>query len=318
MKVLYLMQTYKNPSLIKRVVNTIKRSSPKSQILISHDSYSSTPLKQEYFDGLLGVHVIYNPGGRGNFLNEQSYLNSLKWLFDNQIDFDWVVNLSSGQDYPVHPLPLFENFLSKTKYDAFVECRDVLSPEGYYGLRESLDRYFYQYWHSGLYLSLWQKGLIKPIRMLVNNTQPWIRIGTTYQLSVGIRNQTMFNESFKCYGGSFMKILSNKCARYICKTVEERVDLIEYYKKTIVPEESFIPTILANSDLFNLCDKNYFYIDWTETKHGHPKILTVADYSAMTKGEDYYFARKFDPAVDSEILDKLDQRIFSQYAVERV
>ena len=309
MRVLYFIQTYKNPSQIKRLVNTIKSSSPHSQILISHDSNFSNVLNIKDFSCFAGVDLIYNPGGRGDFFTVQSYLNSLKWLFDNQIEFDWIVNLS-GQDYPTHPLPVFEQFLSKTKYDGFLECRDVYSKDGYYGLRESLDRYFYNYLHSGIQLSKWQRALVKPIRVLVNNTQPWVRIGTSYQLSLGIRDKKIFNANFKCYGGSLYKILSNECAKYLYDTSVGREDLVEYYKKTLVPEESFMQTILANSKLFNLCDKNYFYMDWTGSKHGRPKILTIADYSTLTNREDYYFARKFDPAVDSEILDRLDKHIF--------
>lgn len=317
MKVLYLIQTHHNPSQIKRLVSIIKKSSPDSQILISHDD-RSTPLSSADFKEFSGVNLIYHWGGRGDIFNVLSYLNSLKWLFDNQIEFDWIVNLS-GQDYPTHPLPLFERFLSKTKYDGFLEYRDVLSENSYYGLKESQNRYFYQYWHTGIQLSQWQRTLIKPIKVLVNNTQPFVTIGTSYQLSLGIRDfQKRFNASFKCYGGSFFKILSNQCVRYLYKTAQERVDLVEFYKKAIASDESFVQTLLANSKLFNLCDKNYFYIDWKGTKHGRPKILTVADYSAMTKGEDYYFARKFDPAVDSEILDKLDQHIFGKCQLEKV
>ncbi|MEW5857799.1 MAG: beta-1,6-N-acetylglucosaminyltransferase [Cyanobacteriota bacterium] len=314
MKVLYLVQTHQNPSQIKRLVSTIKNSSPASQVLISHDN-RSTPLNNADFKEFSGVNLIYQPGGRGDFYIVQSYLNSLKWLFEHQIEFDWIVNLS-GQDYPTQPLPLFEEFLSKTKYDGFLEYRDVLSENGYYGLKESRIRYFYQYWHTGMPLSQWQRALIKPIKVLVNNTQPFVQIGTSYQLSLGIRDfPKRFDTNFKCYGGSFFKILSNKCAKYLYKTAEERVDLVEFYKKSLVADESFMQTILANSNLFNLCDKNYFYINWKGTKHGRPKILTVDDYSSMTKGEEYYFARKFDPKVDSQILDLLDQRIFRAVAI---
>jgi hypothetical protein len=317
MKVLYFIQTYKNPAQIKRLVETIKKSSPDSEILISHDSNYRTILNKGDFEHFSGVNLIYNLGGRGDFYTVQSYLNSLEWLFENKIDFDWIVNLS-GQDYPTNPLPLFEQFLSRTKYEGFLECRNVLAPDGYYGLRESLERYFYQYWHSGIHLSKWQNALIKPIRVLVNNTQPWVRIGTSYQLSLGIRDYKQFNASFKCYGGALYKILSYKCAGYLYKTAKKRVDLVEFYKKTIVPEESFVQTILANSELFNLCDRNYFYMDWTGSKHGRPKIITVADYSTITNGEDYYFARKFEPAADSEILDKLDQHILGKSQLEKV
>ncbi len=316
MKIVYFIQTYKNPSQIKRLVNTIKISSLNSQILISHDSNSSTVLNKSDFESIPGVNLIYNRGGRGDFYTVESYLNSLRWLFDNQMEFDWIVNIS-GQDYPIQPLPLLEQFLSKTEYDGFLEYRDVLSKDSYHGLKEGVERYYCQYWHSGIYLLPWQKALIKPIKVLLNNIQGFVKVSTSYQLSIGIKSfQNIFDEKFKCYGGALYKILSNRCAKYLYKTAEEQVHLVDFYKKTLVPEESFMQTILANSNLFNLCDKNLFYSDWSGSKHGSPKILTVADYSTLTNTEDYYFARKFDPAVDSEILDRLDKHIFEQLGLE--
>jgi len=91
------------------------------------------------------------------------------------------------------------------------------------------------------------------------------------------------------------KILLNKCAKYLHETAEERVDLVEYYKKTIVPEESFMQTILANSKLFNLCDKNNFYMDWKGSNHGRPKILTVSDYYTLTKDENFILLESLIP-----------------------
>ncbi len=310
MKVLYLIQTYKNPAQIKRLVSTIKRLSPNSQILITHDS-NSPPLNSQEFTSISGLYLISNPGGRGDFFTVQSCLDALKWSFVHQIEFDWIVNLS-GQCYPTQPLAAFEQFLAETQFDGFLEYRDVLSENGYYGLRESLERYFYQYWHSGIHLDKpWQKALIKPIRVLVNNSQPFLKLTTSYQVSWGIRNfRDTFNVEFKCFGGSLYKILSRKCAQYLQETAEKRVDLVDYYKKTIAPEESFMQTVLANSKLFNLCDKNYFYMDWNNSKHGRPKILTMEDYPILTESKDIYFARKFDPAVDNEILDRLDSHLF--------
>lgn len=81
-----------------------------------------------------------------------------------------------------------------------------------------------------------------------------------------------------------------------------------YYKKTCIPDESFIQTILINSGLFNICNDFKRYINWTSTRSGHPRILTFEDYPELVK-DDIHFARKFEPALDSKILDMLDARI---------
>lgn len=309
MKVVYLIQSHKNPEQIYRLVKTIKTSSPKSHILISHD-FTACDLDMTNSQ-LSGVDVIKKntQGVRGDFSLVKAYLDAVDWLFTYNIDFDWLINLS-GQDYPTQSLYLFEQFLSETKFDAFLQFRDVLSKDSYYGIKDSRNRYFYQYWHSGAHLSKWQRGLLKPLRVLLNNTQPFVRVDSSYQLSVGFRAfSTPFNKNFVCYGGSFFKILSKNCINYIYKFLKDNPDILNYYKKTRQPDESLFSTILVNSGFFTLCSDYKFYIDWTGTRHGHPRILEVKDYPALIK-DNIHFARKFEPASDSRILDMLDTRIF--------
>ncbi|MBD2740763.1 beta-1,6-N-acetylglucosaminyltransferase [Coleofasciculus sp. FACHB-1120] len=312
MKVLYLIQSHKNSEQICRLVQTIKRSSSKAQILISHD-FNSCQLDVKNLEIQPGVYVIKKntKGVRGDFSLVQAYLDALEWLFTHKIDFDWLINLS-GQDYPTQPLCRFEQFLEETKFDGFLQYSALLSKDSYYGLKESRDRYLYQYWHSGVQFSKWQRGLVKPFRILLNNIQPFIKLDSSYQFSLGIRAYSNpFNKDFIGYGGSYFKILSKNCISYLYEFLKNDETLINYYKKTRNPDESFIQTILVNSGLFNLCNNYKFYIDWTGSRHGHPRTLTSEDYSAIIK-RDVYFARKFDMAKDSMILDMLDARVLKE------
>ena len=74
-----------------------------------------------------------------------------------------------------------------------------------------------------------------------------------------------------------------------------------------------VQTILVNSHKFDLYNHNKIYENWLYPNHeandGHPKILTVQDYSKIIESK-CFFARKFEP--DSEILDMLDSHILSQ------
>ncbi len=85
---------------------------------------------------------------------------------------------------------------------------------------------------------------------------------------------------------------------------------MEYYQKTVVPEESFVQTILVNNKKLNLVNDDKRYIDYTNAIAGSPRTLTVQDYATITKGN-FHFARKFDLKQDAEILDKLDSLIFT-------
>ena len=86
--------------------------------------------------------------------------------------------------------------------------------------------------------------------------------------------------------------------------------MIEFYKKTWVPVESFIQTVLVNNKDFNLCEDNKRYMNWSTTSYGHPGIVTAADYPGLTQ-DNVFFARKFDITKDGQVLNMLDQRVMS-------
>ncbi len=318
MKVVYLIQTHKNPEQIYRLVKTIKKSSPGSYILVSHNFKSSNldvaPLRK-----LPEVEVISGKGGRGDFSLIQAYLDAVDWLFSQNTEFDWLTNIT-GQDYPTQPLTRIDQFLAETQYDGFLEYFDLLSDSEHnpWGSREGRDRYLYEYrWLSGS-LSFWQRALAKFPRMVINNIQHFVRINSTYGLMVGVRTTSSpFTQEFLCYAGSYFHTLSSQCVQYLHNFSKQHPDLISYYKKTRLPDESLIQTILVNSGLFNLCNHPKRYIDWTGSRHGHPRILTSEDYPALIK-DDIHFARKFDITHDSKILDMLDARIIQDKVAKKV
>ena len=320
MKVLYFIQTHRNPEQIYRLVQTIKKSSPASHILISHD-FTSCNLDTTPFRNLSGVEVLKlsGKGGRGDFSMLQGYLDAVDWLFTHNTDFDWLVNLS-GQDYPTQPLPLMEKFLAETKYDGFLNYFEALSDSEHnpWGIRESCNRYLYQYWRSGVYISAnsLPGKMLNRLGLVIEKVQPFIRIGLLLDgFMVGVRaNSTPFNEKYLCYGGSYFHTLSSKCVKFLYNFSQQNAGLVSFYKKTFVPVESFIPTVLVNSRLFSLCNDNKRYIDFSICENGSPRTLTFEDYPALIK-DNIHFARKFDPAQDSRILDMLDARILNNTGI---
>jgi hypothetical protein len=70
----------------------------------------------------------------------------------------------------------------------------------------------------------------------------------------------------------------------------------------------FFETILMNSPLKSrVVNDSKRYVDFTR-KERHPKILTKDDLENMKKSGKF-FARKFNLAVDKDILDIIDQEI---------
>lgn len=307
MKVCYLLQSHKNPEQIHRLVRIIKKSSPDSEVLVSHD-FSNCNLDKTVLRNLSGVHVISGKGGRGDFSIVQGYLDAVDWLLSHQIEFDWLINIS-GQDYPIQPLPQVENFLAQTSYDGFLEYFKVFSEQSHWSLREGQTRYLYRYHKLGFGLTEWQRQILTPLK-IINYIQPFFRINIAYDL-IGVRASAPFNDTFICYGGSYFCTLSRKCIEYIYNFHQSHTEIVDYYKQVCVSDESFIQTVLMNSRLFNLCNDGKRYFDFSKTRNGRPQSLTINDYPALMESN-AHFARKFDIAQDSEILDLLDTIILQK------
>lgn len=313
MKVVYLIQTYRNPAQIYRLVKTIKQLSSDSYVLVNHDrggcDLGSIPLKQ-----LPGVEVIYTKTKvqRGRFSLVQAYLDAIHWLFAHGVEFDWLCNIS-GQDYPIQPLSKVERFLAESEYDGFLEYFYALGdpPETPWGSREGRRRYLYQYRWLRESLAPWQCSLMSPAKQLINRLQSSLYLTSTNGLAVGIKAaRTPFHQQFRCYGGSEFRTLSRPCVQYLYEFINTEPELVDFYKRVCIPEESMIQTVLANSKLFKLCNDNKRYIDWSGNHHGHPRVLTQNDYPLLVD-QNAHFARKFDIDQDEMILNLLDKRLFN-------
>lgn len=304
MKTSYFIQTHKNPEQIYRLIRTIKKSTPDAQIIIGHD-FTNTKLDITPLEKLSEIHLL--PGKkksiRGDFSLIRPYLNAINWLCNRNDDFDWLIYIS-GQDYLTQSPANIELLFKTTKYDGFIKYWDISErfPEN------NFRRYFYQYYRLPNSLQWLFKKIIK-YRELIQKYTP-LRFYPTYGSVIGIpAKSTPFNEKFICYRGYQWQTLSRKCVLYIKKFVDENPEFVRYFEKTIAPDESFIQTILVNSGLFNLCNDHKRYFKFSGRGGGHPLIITKDEYSQITNG-DFHFARKFDPDVDSEILDMLDHSIF--------
>lgn len=308
MKACYLILSHKNPQQIYRLINTIKTASPDCYIILSHDS-RNCDIDVSRLEKIPGVHIQFATADRGDFSLVQNYFSAVDWLINNNIDFDWLIKLSA-QDYPTQPISEIEYSLSKTQYDGFMEYFKVFSAESHWSIKEGSGRYLYRYKKIPLPLPNWLFSMLKVTR-IVNHLQKLFRIDFEYGLRIGFRPKSIFNRNFQCYGGLFFTILSKECINYLHNFYHHNPHIIDYYKETLIPEESLIQTILINSKKFKFYSECKHYIDFSNSIHGHPKILTENDYEAMTQ-EKYYFARKFDLNPNSKILDILDREFANQ------
>jgi hypothetical protein len=314
-RVCYYLQTHTRPAQVTRLVELIKASSPDSVVLISHDA-SRPPLDGARLTAMPGVHVFTEHGGYGDFSHLDRYFAAIDWLAEHGIEYDWLENIS-GQDYPLRPIAEIERTLATGDVDGYLYYAPVFpdqtppgaDPGSVRPLCAPFDaamRYRYRHWWLGKPTPAKQRWL-RPV-MAANLVQPLVRVNLAFS-TVGVRRrETVFGHEFVCYGGWFFCTLSAACARYARDFARDNPDVIGWFRGVLGPEEVFLQTVLVNSGKFTFEPDSKRYIDMSQSRNNHSKVLGVADLDAML-ASGAHWARKFDPEHDAAVLDLLDARI---------
>jgi hypothetical protein len=339
----YLVTSHRNPQQVVRLVTALRRSSSDGQIVVHHDA-SRSVLDAGALSGMKDVHQLpfSMPVNWGDFSIVEMNLRCLDWITRN-LDFDWLV-LLSGQDYPIRPLPEFEQFIGEQRADAFlgtlpdwesfiagiepmavpaqrrvVEDRISRHPDRRFIRYTAAFRYLYRYylvpdlgvqrrlpWRVRHRVRRWGAVLRPALQSLVF-VHPTDREGRS---RIGFRRLfTPFSASFRCYKASAWFTLSRGAVLAVRAFVAQHPEFVSYYRRTIIPDESFIQTIILNDPALTTFDDNLVYFTWRDPSSGSPDVLTSADFAPMV-ASGKYLARKFDVTVDASILDRLDEVLF--------
>ncbi len=304
MQFVYLIMTHQNPAQISRLVHAVLSTSRDGWVLLLHDrkgcSLQAMPWRHDP-----RVSVVASPVDvvRGEFSQVEAYLHALKFLQTAPRPWDWMVCLS-GQDYPVRPTRETEEFLASAPYAAFLHYWPVGGAGDVWRPRQGRIRYHYRYYA----LPGWAAPLLRLMKWTHSLQGLW-RVFLTYAPKIGVRVRRLpFGDDLRLHGGFAWHYLRRECVDYIIDFCRRRPDVVEHYRHCIAPDESFVPTVLANAAAIRICNDNRRYVDWSESQDGRPRVLTSRDLPAMCR-EAYDFARKFDPQVDAAVLDALDRRI---------
>jgi hypothetical protein len=237
----------------------------------------------------------------------------------DRLEFDWLV-LLSAQDYPIKPLADLGAFLADTDADVVLNARPVDEITDPAARRNRRRRYLYQCRPVRIRLSVppWLRvarrvrNLCGPVVGVVNNVQPWLqiyRVGDGLPWRVGVRSGSApFTADQPCWFGSMWFGINRTATAKLLATIRERPDYVDYFRRTIVPDEAVTASILGNLPGVRLLRQDLHHIRWSTAKTGHPDVLTSADLPELLTAPKF-FARKFDVTVDAGILDELDRHI---------
>jgi hypothetical protein len=319
MKVAFLILNHRRPAQLVRLLTTLRSQLPDSPIAVHHDVFHGE-LPNTVVEHIDNVHLLTS-GKRvvwGDFSQVEICCWALAWMREH-LEFDWLV-LLSAQDYPIKPLAGLADDLKRDGADAVFRATPIGQLPTATARRSMRRRYFFQYRPPMPNLPGWlPKGVRRGLRWstgslidALNILQPLFKIyrqpdGIPYRFGWRARF-TPFAEDRPCRHGSSWFALSRRALEYVLDYTADHPEYVDYYRKTINPDESMLATLVFNSPDLQVANRDTTYTRWSKSGTGHPDIFREDDLPELAAAPQY-FARKFDIDTDSRILDMLDDFI---------
>jgi hypothetical protein len=320
MKISFLILNHREPTQLLRLVSTLKSQLPDSPVVIHNDRFK-VDIPESLISEFPDTYLLTSdwPISWGDFSCVASEWRSMAWMTEN-LQFDWLILLSC-QDYPIKPLASLKQFLPSVNSDALLAATPIGELESWLDRRDRHRRYLYQYrpvrqasevgilaarrrrWlreHSGLFVDIFNYG--QPYLQFYKfpDQMPW-RVGTRAL-------HTPFTREKPCWFGSHWLSLSSRAVDYVVSYVQEHPEYAHYYRATIIPEESATATLVCNAPGLRVDRRELHYVRWSDPHTGHPDTFMARDLPELLTARGY-FARKFDVAKDSSVLDELDEML---------
>lgn len=302
-KIGYVILSHRDWEQVARQAQVLHQLDPSATVVVSHDQRDIEGVQR--ISQVDGVTVQARTGGRADFSAIERWFDAVEALETlGGVDF---VLLLSGQDHLVaHPDVIKEELVASG--DGWMEYFDVADPQQVpWGTREGVSRYQYA-WRFLFPLSGANAWRLHGIHA-ANRVQPWWRLNVAYGgLRVGMRVGPPPAPLRTVYGGSQWHALSWRAAQSVAATMRTRKDIVDWGRRSLVSDESFIQTVVLNDPKLSVQRGARRYFDFSGTHFGHPKTLDLSDLTAVVASKSW-FARKVDWHVSRELIDALDERL---------
>ena len=278
MKLAHLILAHANPTQLLRLVTKLKHND--AHIFIHLDEKTDIqPFR--FISDNKNVFFIKNRYRVywGGYSIVQATVNSFEEILATGNAYDYI-NLLSGQDYPIKNVKVIHDFFTANPGQIFMNFLSVKNE--WQEALPRIERYHLLNWHLpfGTYTAERMVNALLPVRHLPKGIEP--------------------------VGRSQWFTATPESIAYIVQYVRDNRKIVEFFKLTWAPDEMIFHTILYNSEFRNkMVNDNLLYVDWSERKPS-PKLLNMEDAVALRHSEKF-FARKFNIAIDSKILDYLDE-----------
>ena len=124
------------------------------------------------------------------------------------------------------------------------------------------------------------------------------------------------------YYGQAQRVLSMGLVRQLLDLIEERPELVKFFRWAWTPDELFIPSLAMSLPMQGeVSGANLWFTDWS-AGGPHPKVFRTEDIDRLTAvahgqagelpgGPIKLFARKFDLEIDANVVDLVDERLLA-------
>jgi len=299
MKIAYLISAYTNPPHLGDLVDALYTED--SFFFIHVDlKVDITPFK-ESTEGRKNVFYVSDRQkvAWGGWSQVMTQIALMKEARSSQIGFDYHFFISA-QDYPVWSNSRIMSYLSsigdRELICAKCMCEASQHEKGEYSIIRPLNDY-----------QLRPHSLASMLRVMLRKTIK----------ALGFRKKLEFDADghhYKLYKGSDWFGFSPRLADFVLDRWEHSAELKRYYKTSVIPSETFIHTLVFNSELKDECilregrtslsDATLLtFIDYGK----QIKILDESDYDRIIKS-DKIFCRKVVTGASDILKKKIDAR----------
>lgn len=289
MTVAYVVLSHRNPDQVLRLVRALGEG-PAARVLVRHDPRGPRLTGSEIeAAGGEAIHdeIQFEWGGWSQL---ELILSCLREAAARH-DPDWTLILS-GQDYPLRPLADIEGELEASLVDGRLGAvRQVEPNRPPTGEDEFFLRCRYRHYTRPRAMGALPRAL-RPLAY-ARELPPL----------VGVRR--LERPPLPFFACADWLTLGRRALTATLAAADDR-RLMRHFRRVAVPSESFFATVLLNDPALTIERDHRRFAPFPHAGAPHPDTLTSDDLERLlASGAD--FARKFDAAVDSRVLDLLDE-----------
>jgi len=139
-----------------------------------------------------------------------------------------------------------------------------------------------------------------------NIRRPWqlVCVGRYFRPPLAGEVGHPFSER-RCFAGEGWSTLRRIAVKRLVERHQENGEVTRWFRRCEIPGEAYFQTILLNERDIAIHGDPLRFIEWRENA-AHPNTLTMEHWPRLMSSH-AHFARKFDPLVDAEIIDRLDE-----------